>query len=371
MIPHFHGEFRMPATSLPGLDIEEIITIISRWAHAGLVREFPSFLPQVLQQPSKISSPRELWPVFYGCFDWHSAVHSHWALARYVRWLPSHPQAVSWIETLQYQITPSGMAGEFAFFTRSNWPSFERPYGWAWYLTLCLELASHPEPALQNLYQYLQPLEQILRGRFRDWLESLDRPIRTGEHNQTAFSLGMIYDYSKGMGDDALRMLITRKSLSWHARDTHLPWALEPSAHDFLSPSLAVADLLSRTIDDPEEFSQWLRNAFPQWHDDSATLLEWPTVESLDRIDGKNAHWDGLAFSRAWMLLRIAQRLPHDHHLKSAFIEASHQHGRRGLNSLTSDSYMTTHWVGSFVAYWLSFHLSHDPHSDKPSSSIA
>ena len=23
-------------------------------------------------------SPRDLHPVFYGCFDWHSSVHDHW-----------------------------------------------------------------------------------------------------------------------------------------------------------------------------------------------------------------------------------------------------------------------------------------------------
>ncbi|CAF4444041.1 unnamed protein product, partial [Rotaria magnacalcarata] len=28
-----------------------------------------------------IQAPHNLTPAFFGCFDWHSAVHGHWLLA--------------------------------------------------------------------------------------------------------------------------------------------------------------------------------------------------------------------------------------------------------------------------------------------------
>ncbi len=28
-----------------------------------------------------MQTPKEKHPIFYGCFDWHSAVHGHWLMA--------------------------------------------------------------------------------------------------------------------------------------------------------------------------------------------------------------------------------------------------------------------------------------------------
>jgi hypothetical protein len=44
--------------------------------------EYPSKLGQVLESAAGLQPPSALHPVFHGCFDWHSAVHGHWLLAR-------------------------------------------------------------------------------------------------------------------------------------------------------------------------------------------------------------------------------------------------------------------------------------------------
>jgi len=54
--------------------------------HVG--REFPNKLDQVLSGPADLAGPRTLHPIFYGSFDWHSAVHAHWLLARVLRRFP-------------------------------------------------------------------------------------------------------------------------------------------------------------------------------------------------------------------------------------------------------------------------------------------
>lgn len=40
------------------------------------------------EYPNELRRPRAAHPAFYGCYDWHSAVHSHWQLVRAIRVLP-------------------------------------------------------------------------------------------------------------------------------------------------------------------------------------------------------------------------------------------------------------------------------------------
>ena len=36
---------------------------------------------------------KKVWPAFYGCYDWHSAVHNHWALVKLLKFYPNIPEA--------------------------------------------------------------------------------------------------------------------------------------------------------------------------------------------------------------------------------------------------------------------------------------
>lgn len=42
---------------------------------AHIDREFPNKLDHVMNDATEIRSPRDLHPIFYGSFDWHSCVH--------------------------------------------------------------------------------------------------------------------------------------------------------------------------------------------------------------------------------------------------------------------------------------------------------
>ena len=48
-------------------------------------REYPNHLAHLVADASQVKSPRELHPAFYGCYDWHSAVHGHWLLVHLLR----------------------------------------------------------------------------------------------------------------------------------------------------------------------------------------------------------------------------------------------------------------------------------------------
>ena len=50
--------------------------------------EYPYRLGQTLGSEADLLPPKTLHPAFYGCFDWHSAVHGHWSLVSLLRQFP-------------------------------------------------------------------------------------------------------------------------------------------------------------------------------------------------------------------------------------------------------------------------------------------
>src|SRR5450631_3493587 len=62
-------------------------------ALAGVEREWPHVYVHLVHRPADVRQPRDMHPAFYGCYDWHSAVHGHWTLARILRLHPLLPSA--------------------------------------------------------------------------------------------------------------------------------------------------------------------------------------------------------------------------------------------------------------------------------------
>jgi hypothetical protein len=133
--------------------------------------------------------------------------------------------------------------------------------------------------------------------------------------------------------------------------DMAAPVAYEPSAHDFLSPVLAEADLLRRVLP-REAFGNWLYSFLPDPREE--TLARWlAPVTSPDRTDGKFAHLDGLNLSRAWMLDGILSGLSETHEHYSVLERASAMHAAAGLAGAIGENWMGSHWLGTFAVYLL------------------
>ncbi|MFM7280160.1 MAG: DUF2891 family protein, partial [Planctomycetia bacterium] len=183
----------------------------------------------------------------------------------------------------------------------------------------------------------------------RDWLPKLTHPIRTGEHSQTAFAFGLIRDWAVIVGDEAMLELIDARARAYHLQDRGWPMSFEPSGQDFLSPGLAVADLMRRVLPQ-KEFGEWLSGYLPEIPREQATPWIAPAVVT-DKSDGKLAHLDGLNLSRAWMLEGIAQALePGDARLPSLRATAQ-AHRNAGLAAVIDAPYEGSHWLGSFAVY--------------------
>jgi hypothetical protein len=304
-------------------------------ALACVHKEYPNKIAHVLNSDKDVAPPRDLTPAFYGCYDWHSSVHGHWLLARLARLSPDAPFAKTARAALAESITPEHIAAEVAYLNRPGQASFERPYGLAWLLQLAGELREMNDP----LYPIIQPLEAAAVARLKTWLPKLSTPIRSGEHSQTAFALGLMLDST---ADPEFAKLIRDRARSFYSNDRDCPLAYEPSGEDFLSPCLAEADLMRRVLP-PAEYAQWLTRFMPKM-----TLV--PAVVT-DPSDPKLAHLDGLNLSRAWMLDGIASGLPANDKRVPTLRAASKAHADAGLESVTGEHYEGGHWLGSFATY--------------------
>lgn len=307
--------------------------------------EYPNKLGQTLGDPSDLKGPKELHPSFYGCFDWHSAVHGHWSLVSLIRQFPEltrRDEAITW---LQESISKENILQEVAYFKGKHNTSYERTYGWAWLLKLAEELKKWDNPEARELEQNMEPLTQLIVERYLEFLPKLNYPIRVGEHPNTAFGLSFAFDYAMAAGNTELENLIRQRAKDFYREDADCPLNWEPSGFDFLSPCLEEAALMKRVLT-AEKYEEWITQFLPQLADPTFTI---PFGEVSDRTDGKLVHLDGVNFSRAWSLNYLAKEDPSFGHLKQVAID----HINISLPNIIGDSYEGGHWLGSFAIYAL------------------
>jgi hypothetical protein len=325
---------------------------ITRLALSAIHREYPNHIALLATSDADLRPPRELTPAFFGAFDWHSAVHAHWTLARMARLHRDAAFADPAREALARSLTDAHLVAEHAYVGAAERAGFERPYGLAWLLQLEAELHGWQREGDADAGRWcaaLGPLARIARQRIVSWLPRLTHPIRSGEHSQTAFALGLVLDAARATGERGVAEQVVERALAFHGADRDAPVAYEPSGHDFLSPALAEADLMRRVLE-PAAFGEWLSGFLPDPHADHVARWLTPVVAS-DRADGKLAHFDGLNLSRAWMLEGITASLDAGHPAREVLAQAASHHAQAGLASIAGDEYAGTHWLGSFACY--------------------
>ena len=311
---------------------------------AAIQRDYPFHLTHVARGDDDVRRPRELHPAFGASFDWHSAVHGNWCVLRALRLSDDATFAAAAEPVLERHLSGAALAGELRYLEREGNQGFERPYGLAWLLQLAAELREWHDPRARRWLAAIAPLERLAAVRLTEWLPRLPGPVRSGEHSQSAFAMGLALDRSRGAEDAVAAGAIERAARRFFGPDRDLPLRFEPSAHDFLSPALAEADLMRRVLPAPE-FARWFEGLLPAG---AAGRLE--PVSSPDPADGKLSHLAGLNLSRAWMLEGIAHALG-DHPERVAMLGAAARHRDAGLAAVTPEHYAGSHWLGSFAVY--------------------
>lgn len=317
--------------------IEDLVEMALSCIH----REHPYYLALVVRDDDELKLPRQLTPVFRGAFDWHSAVHCHWTLARALQIGLEEKLANQCHAVLESSLNENDLEQEVRF--AEERPGFEIPYGRAWLLQLSTELRESKSP----LSSRLGPLENLARRDLLRWCSRLEHPVRSGQHDQSMFSLGLFHDWAISNNDEECVESIQSVARRHHENDCDLPCRFEPSNHDFLSPSLATVDLMRR-IFSRDEFNSWIKSAVPD-------LCEgrWPAtvVQCPDPTDGKLSHLAGLNLSRSWMLSAIADAMEQD---PVEIHSLAQRHEIAGLAGVHPEHYSGAHWLASFAMYMLS-----------------
>lgn len=307
----------------------ELATAFTRVALTNVQREYPRKVDYLLTGPAAPLAPRAHHPAFYGSYDWHSAVHMHWLLARLLRLDPALEIQIA--PVLDTHLSAEPLARELDFFQGPGGATFERPYGWAWLLELQAELLR-----LGRWAQAVAPLAGELARRLAKYLRSSPYPVRAGAHGNTAFACVLALDYAKTSRDAALESEIESAARRWYLKDRDYPVAYEPSADDFLSPGLVEA-LLMQEVLPAGEFTAW-RNAF--LGEELGPLAHPPKV--IDHADAKQSHLDGLCLSRAWCFARLGYKDLCERHLAAA------------MPHVGGGDYVGEHWLASYAALALS-----------------
>jgi hypothetical protein len=302
---------------------------LARVALANVVREYPRKLDHLLHGPPGDLTPRRVHPAFYGSFDWHSAVHMHWLLARVLGGHPGLPEADRIAAVLDDHLNERGIARELAYLQDPSGKTFERPYGWAWLLEMQAELLRLGNPRWAGA---LAPLASLIAQRFAGFLAAAPYPMRAGSHGNSAFACILALDFSRVAGRKDLETQIVQTAGRWYGNDRDAPLAYEPSLDDFLSPALVEA-LLMKAVMEAGEFRRWVEGFLPAGFG-ALAVPPRPT----DRSDPKQSHLDGLALSRAWCFRRLGHA------------EFAETHLAQGLPHVAGSDYVGEHWLASFAA---------------------
>jgi hypothetical protein len=318
-------------------------------------REFPYFLQHAFHAPAQFQRPADLHPSFFGCSDWHSAVHNHWLLVRLQGAFPALARVADARTALDNHLSPARIATELRYFDDPDNGTFSRPYGWCWVLRLHAEAARTAGPRAAAWAAGVRPLRDGLADRLRDYFTTiLQFPIRTGLHGNSAFALTLAIDSARLIGDDTLAKDLVEAGRRMFLGDRDHPEALEPDGGDFLSPAITEAGLLA-TVLGPGEFAAWLTGFLPGLT--SSRLLTPPSFVA-NASDPGTVHLHGLLLTKVWSFSRIMARLPADDARRALLADAARRHWARAQPALDDRHYHATHWIPTFVV------LAHDEARD-------
>jgi hypothetical protein len=313
-------------------------------------QEYPNHPRHEMSGPDDRPTPREIHPAFYGCYDWHSAVEMHWALARLVRLVPEQLPVDEARGALGRHLTADALAREDEYFRAHA--GFERPYGWGWLLTLADELSTWDDPQAREWSANLRPLADTIARGFVRWLPSTTYPVREGMHANSAFALSRALPFARARamhGDTVLLAAIGRTARRWFADDTDYPAAWEPSGADFLSATLTEAVLMSQ-LQTQDEFLRWFERFLPGL--DVPASLQTPVVV-VDPTDGQGAHLHGLNLHRAHAWTVLAAQLPEGDPRVPVWRACAERHAAASLPAVSGSDYMVEHWLAAYAVLLL------------------
>ncbi len=313
-------------------------------------QEYPNKTAHVINtEKDAILTPKELHPSFYGCFDWHSSVHGHWMLVRLLRTVQDLENRDKIISILDESFSPEKIKEEASYFTKYQVAqNFERTYGWAWILKLDEELVRWNHPKAKIWHQNLKPLTDEILRLWKAYLPKQTYPNRTGVHPNTAFAMSFAIDWARQVGDKSFEEELSAKAKIFYLNNTKTPAYLEPDGSDFFSPSLEIAELMSRILPQ-KEFEKWLNQFYEKRSLENIEQI--PIISDVN--DYQTVHLVGLSFSKAWAMKNIITALPEKNPIRKQFEISREKFIDNSLPIIFQGNYGGDHWLASFAVYAL------------------
>lgn len=311
-------------------------------------QEYPNKTAHVINaEKDAILTPKQLHPSFYGCFDWHSSVHGHWMLVRLLRTVPDLENKDKIISILDESFSPEKIKEEASYFTKYQVAqNFERTYGWAWILKLDEELARWNHPKAKIWHQNLKPLTDEILRLWKAYLPKQTYPNRTGVHPNTAFAMSFAIDWARQVGDKSFEKELSEKAKIFYLNNTKTPAYLEPDGSDFFSPSLEIAELMSRILPQ-KDFEKWLNQFYEKRSLENIEQI--PIISDVN--DYQTVHLVGLSFSKAWAMKNIINALPEKNTIRKQFEISREKFIENSLPIIFQGNYGGDHWLASFAVY--------------------
>jgi len=308
-----------------------------------------------LRNLNKEPSPEELWPSFYGCFDWHSSVHNHWCLVKLLKSYPNLPEADAIRERLKNSFKAENITAELDFLQNNEYGLFEFPYGQSWLLKVADELSSWDDPDARVWLQNISPLtDYIANAHIWFWRHVTPENLISGSHDSPSMGLAFAHDYAIAFGAKELQKVVDSTAIKFYLKNGYKSLSAEPLGYDFMSGGLLVTDIMRKVLS-PRKLKKWLKTFAPELLD-KKRVNDVMAIKKTDKHDEYEAHWDGYHLNRIWCLNGLLISLDPkdiDNELRNVWVQNMNAMWDYSQKSIGKGNYDIDHWLSSFSVFAL------------------
>jgi hypothetical protein len=300
------------------------------------------------------TTSKDLWPSFYGCFDWHSSVHNHWCMIKLLKNHPSIPEAALIRARLNEAFSVENMKYEAFFLSQNEEGYFEFPYGQSWFLKLADELKSWNDQDAKKWLKNSEPLLVLIEENHLKYWNATPSVKISGSHDSPAMGISFALDYSRSFKKKKLEKTLLAAAQKYYLTIENAPILSEPVEYDFMSGTLLIADLMRKVLSG-KEYAAWLSKFTPELVDESRAHLALK-INKTEVHDGYESHWDGFHLNRIWCLNGMLISLPKKSvspSLKGKWTNAMNEMWDYAQLSIGKGNYDIDHWLSSFSVFAL------------------
>ena len=300
------------------------------------------------------TTSKDLWPSFYGCFDWHSSVHNHWCMIKLLKNHPSIPEAALIRARLNEAFSVENMKYEAFFLSQNEEGYFEFPYGQSWFLKLADELKSWNDQDAKKWLKNSEPLLVLIEENHLKYWNATPSVKISGSHDSPAMGISFALDYSRSFKKKKLEKTLLAAAKKYYITIENAPILSEPVEYDFMSGTLLIADLMRKVLSG-KEYAAWLSKFTPELVDESRAQLALK-INKTEVHDGYESHWDGFHLNRIWCLNGMLISLPKKSvspSLKGKWTNAMNEMWDYAQLSIGKGNYDIDHWLSSFSVFAL------------------